>query len=163
MKSRFSWLAYFLGVYAALFSLILLACIVFDVGYNTIVPVYFYFIITFFVIFVWIWLVFGELRNKVIVVEIGYDNLIVKRYLGLGSSTVFYFNQIDGFKTSILPASATEYEFLYVMAGEKKIAKLSQFYHKNYADIKQMLISEKVKDLGYEKYNATRELKEIFI
>lgn len=162
MKSHFRGWAYFVAFYALLFTCILLLCIIGDVFYNTIMPAYFYFIISFFVIFVWIWVIFGELRQKVISVEVGYDHVVIKRYMSLGSPKTFYFNEIDGFKTSDLPSRGAVYEYLYIMAGGKKIAKMSQFYHKNYTDIKEMLISEKVKNLGYEEYSANRELKEIF-
>jgi len=163
MKSHFKGWAYFVAFYALLFTLILLLCIIGDIFYNTIMPGYFYFIISFFVILVWIWVIFGELRQKVISIEIGFDNIIVKRYLGLGATKTIYFDQLDGYKTSILPSSAVLYEYLYLMAGNKKVIKLSQFYHKNYLDLKQMLVTEKLKDLGSEEYSSTRELKEIFI
>ena len=163
MKSKFSGWAYFITFYASLFTLILLFCIVSDIAYNNILPAYFYFIITCCVIFVWCWVVLGELRNKVVSIEIGYDNIIIKRYLGLGPAKTIYFDQLDGFKTSILPSRANLYEFLYLMAGDKKVVKLSQYYHRNYTDLKEALISANIKDLGFEDYSAMRELKEIFI
>ena len=162
MKSKFSGWAYFVAFYALLFTLILLFCILSDLIFNNILPIYFYLIVNVFVIFVWLWAVLGELRKKVISIEIGYDHLIIKRYLGFGRPETFYFDQVGGYKTSILASSATLYEYLYIMAGDKKIAKLSEYYHKNYADLKQMLTDEKFKNLGFEEYSSTRELKEIF-
>jgi hypothetical protein len=163
MKSRFTLWAYFLGFYALLFTFVALACISADIFYNTTLPVLFYVFGTLLILFTWTWLSLGEMRNKVIVVNIGYDNLTVKRYLGMGKLTTFYFNQLDGFKTSILPSRGAEYEYLYLMTGNRKIIKLSQFYHKNYLDLKDALISAGIKDLGYEKYSANTELKEIFM
>jgi hypothetical protein len=163
MKSEFSYWAYFLAFYALVFTLLLSLCVLGIVIFNNVMPAYFYYIITLAVIFVWIWVVFGELRTKVIRVEIGYDTISAKRYLGWAPPNFFYFDQIDGFKTSILPARGTSYEYLYLMAGNKKVIKLSQFYHRNYLDLKQMIISEKFKDLGCEDYSSIREMKEIFI
>ncbi|MEO6851291.1 MAG: hypothetical protein ABI166_11695 [Mucilaginibacter sp.] len=163
MKSKFSGWAYFLAFYASIFTGLLLLCFLADVIWNNIMPAYFYFIISGAVIFVWTWVVFGELRNKVISIEIGYNSITIKRYLGLGPSKVYYFEQLDGYKTSILASRAVEYEYLYIMAGDKKIAKLSEYYHKNYKELKEMLTNEKFKDLGFEDYNSTREIKEIFV
>ena len=163
MRSEFRYWAYFLAFYALVFTLLLLLCFLGIVVYNNIMPAYFYYIITLAVICVWIWVVFGELRTKLIRVEIGYNSISVKRYLGWAPPKTFYFDQIDGFKTAILPASGISYEYLYLIAGNKKEIKLSQFYHKNYLDLKQMIISEKFKDLGREDYSSIKEIKEIFI
>ncbi|MGZ3763393.1 MAG: hypothetical protein ACXVB0_00745 [Mucilaginibacter sp.] len=161
MKSKFGGWAYFVAFYSALFTIILLFCILSDIAFNTVMPAYFYVIITLAVVFVCIWAVFGEMRNKVIAIEIGFNTIIVKRYLGLGPSKIFYFDQIDGYKTSVLMSSAALYEYLYLMAGDKKIVRLSEYYHKNYAELKQLL-SENFKNLGVEEYSSSRELKEIF-
>ncbi|MGZ3751917.1 MAG: hypothetical protein ACXVAU_11605, partial [Mucilaginibacter sp.] len=106
MKSKFGGWAYFVAFYSALFTIILLFCILSDIAFNTVMPAYFYVIITLAVVFVCIWAVFGEMRNKVIAIEIGFNTIIVKRYLGLGPSKIFYFDQIDGYKTSVLMSSA---------------------------------------------------------
>ena len=163
MKSKFSGWAYFVAFYASLFTLIFLFCILSDIVFNSVVPVYFYFIITFFVVFVWTWSVFGEMRKKVVAIEIGYNSIAVKRYLGLGRPQVFYFEQVDGYKLSVLASSSTLYEYLYLMQGDKKIVKLSEYYHKNYKELKDLLIDAKFKDLGFEEYSGLRELKEIFV
>ncbi len=48
------------------------------------------------------------------------------------------------------------------MMNDKKIVKLSEFYHRNYSELKTVL-AKKVTYLGNEKLNILNELKEIFI
>ncbi len=107
------------------------------------------------------WLFHGEFRTKMIKIEIGNDFLIVKKFGGLSPGKKFSFYEIDGFKTSILPSRGGDYEYLYLMQGDRKIAKISNFYHKNYDSLKEAL-KGKVKDLGFEKFRYLDEFKEIF-
>jgi len=45
---------------------------------------------------------FGELRTKVIHIDIQNDSVKIRRYLGLGFAKTYYFGDKTGFKTSIL-------------------------------------------------------------
>lgn len=162
MKSKFSFWAYFVTGFALMFSLVLLFCVTADIIWNNILPFYFYIIITAAVLFVWCWLVLGELRKKVVAIETAYDRFVIKRYLAFGPSVTLYFDQVDGYKLSFLYATNTSYEYLYLMVGDKKIAKLSNYYHRNYTDLKESIITASIRDLGVEDYNSSRELKEIF-
>lgn len=160
MKSVFTFWAYFVGLYALIFCCMLFAGIV-TVIYYRLTPVLFFVFIILVIAFVCTWTVSGELRQKVVRIVIAFDHIEVKRYLGLGPSTIIYFKQLDGFRVSVLPARGGTYEYLYLMTGNKKIVKLSQFYHRNYTDLKQML-SENLTDLGFEYFNYNQEFKEIF-
>ena len=108
-----------------------------------------------------IWLFFGEFRNKMIKVELDDTFVTIKKFGGLSSGKKYLYQELDGFKTSILSLSATDNEYLYFIQDGKKIGKLSGFYHKNYIDMKNE-IESKLKDLGFEKFSYTDELKEIF-
>jgi hypothetical protein len=68
----------------------------------------------------------------------------------------------EGFKTSKLSSRAGTYEYLYLLVGNKKTIKLSEFYHRNYSEIKTHL-KKHVPDLGHERFNMVDEFKEIFI
>jgi hypothetical protein len=162
MKSKFSFWAYFVTGFASMFTLLLLFCITADIIWNSILPFYFYILVTAAVLFVWCWLVLGELRKKVVGIEIGFDHFVIKRYLGFGPSNTFYFEQVDGYKLSFLYATNISYEYLYLMVGDKKAAKLSTYYHRNYADLKESIVAAKIKNLGIEGYNSLQEVKEIF-
>ena len=163
MKSKFSFWAYFVTGYAFIFSIILLFSITADIIWNNILPFYFYIFVTIAVTFAWCWLVFGELRKKIVLVEIGFDHFIIKRYLGFGSRVTLYFDQVAGYKVSYLYSRANTYEYLYLMVGDKKSVKLSEYYHRNYTALKEEIITAKINDLGVEDYSYLREIKETFI
>ena len=113
-------------------------------------------------IFILVWVAYGELRTKAIRVDIGEYEIIVSRYLGLGSNKVYYFSSFDGYETAILSSRYSSYEFLYLVANGKRVIKLSEYYHKNYTEMKKVL-SEKLPDLGHKPFNFFQELKEIFV
>ena len=112
-------------------------------------------------IFTWIWVVFGELRTKAIKVIIDGEDIKVRAFGGLSPERHYRFDDFDGFKTTVLSSRQGDYEYLYLIKKNKKVIKLSQFYHRNYQQLKQ-LISHKTNDLGYEKFSYRREFKEIF-
>ena len=112
-------------------------------------------------IFAWIWLVFGELRTKVVKVHIESEEVIVSNYLGLGAKRIYSFSQFDGLETAILPSRYNTYEYLYLIENGKKVVKLSQFYHSNYTDLKNTL-NDKVRNLGQKGFSYIKEVKEIF-
>ena len=108
-----------------------------------------------------VWIVWGELRTKVIKVSIRYDRIEVRRYLGYGTPVEYWFSEIDGFTTVLLPSEYRHYESLNLIKDGRKVIKLSEFYHENYFELKEG-ISVKCKELKTEKYNLLREIKEIW-
>lgn len=112
-------------------------------------------------LFILIWIFFGELRTKALKVIIDGDQIRTRNFFGLGFSKRYYFHEMDGFKTADLPATKETYEFLYLVVNNKKVIKISEFYHRNYPQMKQYIIT-KVPDLGYEDFSLLREVKEIF-
>ena len=115
-----------------------------------------------FFLFIWVWLVFGELRTKIIKAAIDNTQITVSGFFGLGARKYYLLAQFDGFETALLPSRYDTYEYLYLMKNGKKIVKLSQFYHSNYAELKSDL-TNKIKNLGRKKMNLLQEIKEIFI
>ncbi len=95
-------------------------------------------------------------------VELHNTFLTIKKFGGLSFSKKYLYQDLDGFKISVLRSSATNNEYLYFMQNGKKIGKISDFYHKNYLDMKAE-IESKLKNLGFEKFSYVDELKEIFI
>ena len=112
-------------------------------------------------LFVWTWLVFGELRTKVISVKIGKDLITTTNFLGLGAKRTFDFKEFEGFITSLLPSKSGTYEYLYLIKDNKKVIKLSEFYHKNYFECKQVL-TNRVKFMGNKPFSMLTELREIY-
>jgi hypothetical protein len=114
-----------------------------------------------FILFVIAWLFFGEIRTKAITVKIEKNTINIRRFLGLGHKKVYDFSEFEGYKISILPSESQEYEYLYLLINRKKVIKISQFYHSNYSEIKQVII-RKTKNLGKETFSIINEVKEIF-
>jgi len=161
MKSKFRFWAYFVTFITVFFSIILFLALSNKV-FDPTMPLIFFLFFNLFFVYMLIWLIFGELRSKIISIDIEYSSFNIKRYLGLGKSKTYYFDQLDGYKTSILSSRSGSYEYLYLMSGQRKIAKLSDYYHKNYHEMKRVIFSHHIKNLGFEKYSLIKEIKEIF-
>ena len=113
--------------------------------------------------FIIVWLFCGELRTKMIKVAIEGDTIEVRNFGGLGKKKIYLFRDLNGFKTSRQVYGARGIlEYLYLMVGNRKAIKISEVYHKNYKDLKE-LIESKTKNLGYENFNFIDELREIFL
>jgi len=110
-------------------------------------------------LFTWIWLVFGELRTKVIKVTIENNHIKKKNYLGLNQK--YNFKDFSGFQTSILTSKGESFEYLYLVKDNRKIIKISEAYHKNYGELKNR-IEANLKDLGEIKFSYIDEFKDIF-
>jgi hypothetical protein len=123
-------------------------------------PPFFVYIIIPLFMFTWIWLIFSELRTKALKISIEENGVRSSNFLGLGKSKWYGFEELDGLTTTILPSKYDRYEFLYLIKERKKVVKISQFYHSNYAELKQALLS-KNKDLGFQNYSLLGELKEL--
>lgn len=105
----------------------------------------------------WFWLVFGELRTKIIRITIRGNQVEKRNFLGLKQ---YNFKDFDGFQTSILSSKGEDFEYLYFIKNGEKVIKISEAYHKNYAELKNV-ISNQLKDLGRIKFNYFDELKEV--
>lgn len=162
MKSKFTFISYIILILPFVLTFIIFKAI----------PVFFYtpyyddkifpkIFIPSLLTFTFIYLVIGEIRTKFIIVKINENEIIVKRFLGLKTET-FKFSEIKGWKYSHLSSRGGTYEFLYLYQNNKKIIKISEFYHKNYYPLKKH-IQEKFNYLGYEKFSLISEFKEIFI
>lgn len=110
-------------------------------------------------LFTIIGLIFGELRTKIIVIEIKNNYINKKNYLGFNQN--YNFKDFDGFQTSIFVSKGERFEYLYLVKDNKKIIKISQAYHKNYFELKDK-ISIHLKNLGEIEFSYIDELKEIF-
>ena len=113
------------------------------------------------VLFLATWLFFGEIRTKAIVIQLEKTQFTYRRFLGFAPPKTLNFDEIDGFRISKLPSRGGEYEYLYLMKNGKKVAKISQYYHRNYEELKNF-ISAQTNDMGFEEFNYLKELREIF-
>ncbi|MEM0576879.1 hypothetical protein [Flavobacterium polysaccharolyticum] len=110
-------------------------------------------------LFTWFWLVFGELRTKIIKITILDNQVQKKNYFGLNQK--FDFNYFDGFQTSILRGKGENHEYLYLVKDKRKVIKISEKYHKNYFELKKRIATD-LNNLGKIEFSYLDELKEIF-
>ncbi len=98
----------------------------------------------------------GELRTKAIVVYVDRNSVTVKPFLGLGRKKTYKIEDLSGYKLSILSSRGGAYEYFYLIVEEKKVVKLSEFYHQNYRELKTELIRKNIKNLGTEHWPVCR-------
>ena len=142
----------FLPVALSLLVIGLLAFVIEQLVERQSLPPWGIFVFLAFLIFALIWIVFGELRTKIIKVRIEGDEVMVANYVGLETKRIYNLSQFDGFETALLPSRYYTYEYLYLIENGKKVVKLSQFYHSNYADLKNALTG-KVRNLGQKGFS----------
>lgn len=108
----------------------------------------------------WLWIILIELRTKATSITIDKDIIRIKSFLGIGFPQKFNIDELDGFVISSVPNGVDEkFEHLYLIKNKRKIARISEFYHKNYLEIKNS-ISSKASFLGEERFDVMLELKE---
>ncbi|MEZ5037207.1 MAG: hypothetical protein R2760_06930 [Chitinophagales bacterium] len=102
----------------------------------------------------------GELRTKIVMIKIENNQFEIKKFFGLKVET-YKFSEIQGWKYSFQTSKGGTYEYLYLYKNDKKNIKLSEFYHKNYSNLRNE-IENKIKYLGYEPFSFIDEFREIF-
>lgn len=160
MKSKFRYTAYIVALISVLLFIMLVILLVKSI--NSDASLWKTFLIAAFFLFIWLWMFFGELRSKTVSVEIGEDKIRIRKYLGIGTLKEYQIDEISGFKISVLRSKGGVYKYLYLMADDKKIAKISEYYHRNYKDLKKFLITAGVRSLGIERFGNLQELKDLF-
>ncbi len=160
VESKFNFWS-FVAVISSLLLFVLLFYILCKIGIMNL-PVYASIPLLALLLFLMVWLLFGEIRTKLIKIKIENNSITVKNFIGLGIEKKYYFREFDGYKISILPSEYQDFEYLYLFAEQRKVIKISQFYHSNYAELKQSII-RKTKNLGTAHFNFVAEVKEIFI
>ena len=110
--------------------------------------------------------VLGELRRKAIWVKIEGYHITKRGFIGLGLDTTFYFDDFEGYKTCVITINhhggEVKYEYLFLMRNNEKMIILSQQYHRNYSDLKDVIINKNVKYLGEEYWSLFQEIKDSF-
>ena len=162
MKTKFTIKSYFVVLLTCFFAILIFKIIPFffyDPYYDDkLFPKIFVPTLTLFSFF---YLLFGEIRTKNILVELESNEIKVKRFLGL-KKEIYKFSEIEGWKYSCLTSRGGTYEYLYLYNfNNKKVIKISEFYHSNYWELKDF-VKINFKNLGYENFSYVDEFKEIF-
>jgi len=104
-----------------------------------------------------------EMKNKIIKIEFINNQLKINRYFGIGNPIFIENNLIDGFYNCIAHNKKGTYEYIMIIKGNKKFAKIACDYYKNYEELK-FEIHKKYKHLGSKNSNdITTELKDSFL
>jgi len=128
LKTKFRFRAFLPLILATIFLFLLLgmACNLIDGGFNKNLGWVKYLFLFYFWL-VLIWLVFGELRNKFIVVHFSKYKISVSKLGGLLGTKSFKYEEIDFWKNSKLGNYLGSSEFIYLYSNGKKIAKFRNF------------------------------------
>jgi phosphorylcholine metabolism protein LicD len=159
MKSKFKTISYFILTFFIFFIGFLVIILVdFKTVFNSKIAGSILVLLIFFSAF----LIFIELKDKIIAIILEHNSVIINRFCGLTNPVFFYDKEIEGFHNSIVTTRRYgRYNYIYLMKGNKKIAKISNQYHKNFGDLSRE-IEKKYKNLGFINSNFMSELKDMF-
>ncbi len=113
------------------------------------------------VLIIWLVMVWGELRLKTHRIYFTTNGIEVRPFLGLRKSQTYSYDDITGFTIELQPAYPFPYERITLMSHEKKLLRISQFYFRNYKEIK-LLITERFTNYQIQKFSLRKAITEIF-
>ena len=98
-----------------------------------------------FIMIAYFW--FTLMRTRVHNVIIEKDNIIVKRYYGLGKSITYDFSKLDGFVVLVESGKLGDSESLFILEKGKRVACVCSYYLSNFNNVK-LVLKENLTDLG---------------
>ena len=102
----------------------------------------------------------GKVRTKTIKVSFTNNIITVRQALGLGQKHMAWLSDISGFYTSSIRERRNHFDYIYIMQGNKKIAKISNQYHANYPDL-YSYVKTNFRYLGNYKTNSLTEIGDL--
>lgn len=106
-------------------------------------------------------LLFSELNTKVILIKISDDKITITKLFGLRPSVTYDISSLDGYKSAAEPSKMGPIRYTYLYKDNKRIAKISQLYHKNYLQLRKHL-KPQLKNLGTIPSSYLRSFFDIF-
>ena len=94
------------------------------------------------------YLITTELKIKMVKVSINTDHISGVRYAGLFQKEQLYFKELEGYYIKQVESESSSSEFCYLIKDGKKVIILSDYYHKNYGEIKAA-IQSRIKRTSY--------------
>lgn len=104
-----------------------------------------------------VWLIFGEIRTKMVLIIIDKTHIYRTNIFGL---TKYNFKDFDGFETSLVISRTGSHQYLYMLKEGKREIIITEFHHKNYYNLKEE-INKHVLNLGDKPYSYLKSFKEI--
>ena len=77
----------------------------------------------------------SKVRTKTAKVSFSDNVLTVRQVLGLGQKHQAWLADVTGYYTSTISSRYNHFNYIYIMQGKRKIAKISNQYHSNYNDM----------------------------
>ena len=101
------------------------------------------------------------MRRSITKIEINGNNISVSNYFGFGKKKTYNLSEMEGFTRSVLQSRGGNYQYTYLIKNNRRIIRVSEFYHKNYQSLLSC-IYKRCKFLGDKQVSLIREAKEIF-
>ncbi|MFC0517704.1 hypothetical protein ACFFGT_26055 [Mucilaginibacter angelicae] len=99
-----------------------------------------------------------QLNYKAHKINITGDTITRVRRFGFGLKEVYKINELTGFLTYSISGKKNANEYLYLIAGDEKVAKLSTYYHQNYQELKTLMAQHQIQNLGNERWTLWKHL-----
>lgn len=165
IESKFNWWAILPLVLAVIIFMVIsyLTYFIFLMPKDGSMTPALYFMLTlvlvfFLITFIW---VFAEMRKRALYVEIFSHSIIACSFYGYGKRQLFAFTGFTGYTISNLPNYyGNTSEYLHIIKGTKKVLSISEFYHKNYKELKDGLTGS-LKFLGEIPFDMKEEWKDL--
>lgn len=141
VKSKFTIKAY--SVFLILFILFLMAggCVQWmDTASESLHKTISILLLLLLLVFIYL-LITSELKTKMVKVIINSDHISAVRYAGLFQKEQLYFKELEGYFIKQVESESSRSEFCYLIKDGKKTLILSDYYHKNYRELKTAIQS----------------------
>lgn len=139
LKSRFKLLPVLLVSILSIFPFLAIYICIISPKQNIAFP------LVIFIIVAYLW--FALVRTRVHKVIIGKNNIIVKRYYGLGRSIAYNFSKLDGFVVLLESGKLGISESLFILEKGKRVVCVCSYYLSNFENLK-LILKENLTDLG---------------
>ena len=153
LSSRFGLLPILIGLIVTLMAPFLIYMSATSPAAGLFLP----FLYLLFVVYFWL----TEFRTRAHHVVIEDNRISIREYFGFGSMKIFRYSEFEGLITSRQPGRLGSKEYIFLMKKGKREVCISEFYHRNYFDLKEAVVN-KIKFLGEKEYRWGYEYKEMF-
>ena len=157
MRSKFKYTAYIpVVILIALLIVSISHLVVFKRSFTARLPGK----IVYFIVGTLLFSLISKVRTKTIKVSFANNIITVRQVLGLGQKHQAWLTDVSGFYTSTLSGRYKNFEYIYIMQGNRKIAKISNQYHANYIDL-LCYVKSNFRYLGNYKTNMFTEITDL--
>lgn len=105
-------------------------------------------------------LLFSELRRRIVSVSIDHQSISYTNYAGLGKRRYHWWYELDGYILTKVSMQESSYEYISLIREGKTLFRIVEFYHDNYEEIKLALESQ-TKCIEERETNLLDELLEV--